>query len=232
LIEDLILAFSDVHQEKRARGVVLVGAGEHFCSGVDLATLGEISELPNAEAIVQWFEHWRRLTELFEVMMRFPKPVIAAVDGRAIGAGLGLAMACDIIVPTNRSHFASEAIRRGLVGGATAALVHFRLSGAIAARLLLAGETISSQELYRVGGCLEPVAPEMVWVKASECARRCSNGSPEAIAATKRVLNEGIGEHVLTQIAAGSASSATICSAESATEGIRAFLEKREPQWP
>jgi enoyl-CoA hydratase/carnithine racemase len=232
LVEDLIQAFSDVHQEKRVRGVVLTGAGEHFCSGADLDTFREISELPAAEAMQQWFEHWNRLTELFETLLRFPKPIIAAVDGAAIGTGLGLVMACDLVVVSTKSMFLAETVRRGLVDGAAAALVNFRLGGAVTARMFVAGETLTANEIHRLGGCSEPVTPELLWVAASNLARKCAEGSPEAIQATKRAINEGIGEQLLTQLSAGAAGSATLCTTESASEGVRAFLEKRPPKWP
>ncbi len=232
LIEDLLLAFSDVHQEKRVRGVVLMGAGDHFCSGADLETFAQITDLPAAESLGQWFEHWRRSTELLESMLRFPKPIIAAVDGCAIGAGLGLAMACDLIVASDQAQFMAHAVRRGLVGGATIALVNFRLGAAVASRMSLTGASVGASELHRLGGCEVPVTSDQLWVTATQLARQCALGSSEAIQATKRVLNEGIGEQLLTQLAAGAASSATACTTDAATEGIRAFLNKRDPLWP
>ncbi len=232
LIEDLILAFSDVHQEKRVRGVVLTGAGEHFCSGVDLETFAEITEMTATDGMQQWFEHWNRLTELFETMLRFPKPIVAAVDGSAIGTGFGLVMACDLVVASTNARFSIQAVRRGLVDGATAALVHFRLGGAVAARMLIAGDELDADELHRMGGCSKPTHPDLLWVAAADRVRKCAEGSAEAIQATKRVLNEGIGEHLLTQLAAGAAGSATLCTTEAASEGVRAFLEKRPPKWP
>ena len=232
LIEDLSTAFSYVHQEKRVGAVVLTGAGDHFCSGIDLKVLAEIAEMPEQNALPEWFSAWRHLTELFEQMLRFPKPIIAAVDGAALGAGFGLALAADLIVTTERASLGAVAIQRGLVGGATAALLHFRVRGASAARLLLTGQTIDAQEAFRIGLCGQPVAPDQIWVAASELATKCSEAPREAIQATKRLLNESIGETLLSQLSAGAADSATACTTESAVEGIRSFLEGREPEWP
>lgn len=232
LLEDLSTAFSDIHQEKRAQAVVLTGNGEHFCSGLDLQILSEITEMPEAEAMSEWFSAWRNLTELLEQMLRFPKPIVAAVDGAALGAGLGLALASDLVVASSRASFAAMAVRRGLVGGATAALLSFRLGGSVAARMLLTGQPITSTEAYRLGMCCEPVPPEQIWVAATELAQQCTEAPREAVQATKRLLNEGIGETLLTQLSAGAADSATACTTESATEGIKSFLERREPDWP
>jgi enoyl-CoA hydratase/carnithine racemase len=232
LLGDLATAFADVHQEKRVRAVVLTGNGEHFCSGLDMRVLSDISKLPAAEALPQWLSAWRQLTELLEQMLRFPKPIVAAVDGAAWGAGLGLALACDLVVASSGASFAALAVRRGLVGGATAALLAFRLGGATAARLLLTGEPIGAEEAHRLGLCLAPVPPTQIWVAASEVAGRCTRAPREAVQATKRLLNEGIGETLLSQLSAGAADSATACTTEAAGEGIESYLEGREPQWP
>ena len=232
LLEDLSTAFSDCHTEKRAQAVVLTGSGDHFCSGLDLQVLRQISQMSEVDAMPEWFSAWQRLTELLEQMLRFPKPIVAAVDGAALGAGFGLALACDLIVPAKQASFAAMAVRRGLVGGATAALLSFRLGGSVAARLLLTGQAIDADEAYRLGMCQPPVPSEQIWVAASELARQCTHAPREAVQATKRLLNEGIGETLMSQLSAGAADSATACTTESATEGIESFLERREPKWP
>ncbi len=232
LLEDISTALSDVHQEKRARAVVLTGSGEHFCAGLDLRVLAKITKMPETDAMQEWFSAWRHLTELLEQMLRFPKPIVAAVDGAALGAGFGLALASDLVVASTRASFAALAVQRGLVGGGTAALLSFRLGGAVAARMLLTGQPIDGAEAHRLGLCREPVPPEQIWVAASELAGQCTTAPQEAIQATKRLLNEGIGETLLSQLSAGAADSATACTTESATEGIQSFVEGREANWP
>jgi enoyl-CoA hydratase/carnithine racemase len=98
--------------------------------------------------------------------------------------------------------------------------------------LALTGEAIDADEAYRLGMCGKPVVPEQVWVAAGELAGHCALAPREAVQATKRLLNEGIGEALLTQLSAGAADSATACTTESASEGIRAYLENRDPRWP
>jgi enoyl-CoA hydratase/carnithine racemase len=232
LLEDLSTAFSDIHQERRVSAVVLAGNGDHFCSGIDLQVLSEIAMMPEADALPEWLSVWQHLAELLEQMLRFPKPIIAAVDGAAVGAGLGLALASDVIVPSTRASFCAAAVRRGLVGGATAALLAFRCGGAIAARMLLTGQSIESEEAHQLALCVAPVQPDQVWVAATDMAGQCAMAPREAVQATKRLLNEGIGETLLSQISAGAADSATACTTESAIEGIRSFLGRREPNWP
>lgn len=233
LLDEMQVAFSDVHQEKRVRAVILSGAGDQFCSGVDLRALGEITRLPPTESLAAVHDYWRRLTELFEQMLRFPKPIIAAVDGSAVGAGFGLALAADMIVGSTRAVFTADATRRGLVGGGTAALLAFRLGAGVAARMLLAGEPLDAAAANHAGLLVgPPVAPEQIWVKSNEVGLRCAESSAEAIQATKRVLNESVGEQLMSQLASGAAGSATACTTEAAMEGMQAFSEGRDPQWP
>ncbi|MGB0596658.1 MAG: enoyl-CoA hydratase/isomerase family protein [Rubripirellula sp.] len=232
LLADLSTAFSDVHQEKRVQAVVLTGGGDHFCSGLDLKMLGEISDLPDSESLPEWFSAWRQLGELLEQMLRFPKPVVAAVDGAAVGSGLALTLACDLVMSSKRASYTAVAVRRGLVGGATAALLSFRLGAAVAARMVLTGEPIDADEAYRIGLCGKPVESQQIWVAAADLAKQCTDAPREAVQASKRFLNESVGEALLSQLSAGAADSATACTTESAGEGIRSFLERREPRWP
>lgn len=232
LLTDLRQAISDVHQEKRVRAVVLTARGVSFCSGVDMSTLKEIRELPDREQLQQWFEYWRQLAETCEEMLRLPKPIVAAVDGHALGAGFAIALACDLIVASHDAVFSAQAVRQGLVGGITTALLSFRIHHSLAARMSLTGNPISADEAYRVGLLAqEPVASEQIWVTATSLAKAASVGSPQAIQATKRILNENIGELLLTQLSAAAADSATACTTEAAGEGIDAFAEKKPPQW-
>ena len=232
LIADLSLALSDVHQERRVGAVLITGKGDHFCSGVDLKAFAKVAELEPIDAQVKWFEIWRELTELCETILRFPKPVIAAVDGQAIGAGLAIALAADMIVMSDRAELTANAAERGLIGGLTAPLLSFRFGAAIAARMLLTGAPIDAAEAYRLGMCCEVVPASQIWIAATAWAQRCSVAPRESLQATKRMLNESIGETLLTNLTNGAATGATVCNTESAAEGIRAFVEKRIPQWP
>ncbi|MGB7344358.1 MAG: enoyl-CoA hydratase/isomerase family protein [Pirellulaceae bacterium] len=232
LVGDLQTAFSDVHQEKRVKAVILTGAGSDFCSGIDLKVLAEISELSQQESLAQWFATWRQLTELLEQMLRFPKIVVAAIDGAAYGSGLALALACDMMVLSKRAKLSANAVNLGLVGGATTTLLAFRFGGSVAARMALSGNVIDSQQAFAMGVCEKPVESDQIWVASNDLATRCVSGPLEAIQANKRLLNEGIGERLFSQLSAAAADSATACTTESAAEGIRAFTENRQPQWP
>ncbi len=232
MIIDLSQAFFDLHQEKKVRAVVLTGTGEDFCRGIDLRELHRHTLADEREALQLWIQQWQRLGELIEQLLRFPKPVIAAVDGSAWGGGLALVLACDLVVASGSATFAVPAVRRGIIGGVVAPLLAFRLGAAVASRLLMTGEPISSRTAMRLGLVTRRPPSSQVWVAANELANQCAQSPPIPLAATKRLLNETIGETLLTQLNVGAAAGATACSTETAAEGLRAFVEGREPKWP
>ena len=232
VIRDLNQALSDLHQEKRVRSIILTGDDRSFCSGLDLQQMRSTSLADPPSALTLWHEDWLQIKDLFETMLRFPKPIIAAVDGLALGAGLGLVLAADIVVASKNAVFGLPAIRRGLVSGVVAPLLNFRAGGKVAARMLLTGREVSSDEALSLGFVDETTESSDLLSLAHSYAESCANSPAEAVQLSKRLLNETIGEQVLTQMSVGAAMGATSCTTEAAAEGLSAFVEKREPNWP
>ncbi len=212
--------------------MILTSSGSDFSAGIDLNELHATGQLPAMEALAQWHRHWNEFRELLEQMLRFPKPLVAAVDGAALGSGLALVLACDLVVATPKATFGVPAIRRGLIGGTVAPLLCWRIGGAAASRLLLTGETIRAERGHTLGFVHELVPSEMVWVQSQKFCEMFAAGSAESLQLTKRLLNETIAETVLSQLTVGAGMGAAICTTDAAAEGIRAFLEQREPKWP
>ncbi|MEM6689652.1 MAG: enoyl-CoA hydratase/isomerase family protein [Planctomycetota bacterium] len=231
MIQDLQTAFSDVHQERRVSGVILISSASDFCAGMDLKTFREIGELPEDQAPSQWFTAWNSFRDLLETILRFPKPVYAAIDGAAIGGGAALALAADAMIVSDRSRLAASAVHRGLVGGPSAVLLAFRAGASVAARHTMTGSALDAVELYRLGLSLPPVAADQIWVTASKEIEGIAQSPHQAITATKRLINECIGEEVLTQLAVACGDSATSSMMDFAKEGVAAFLDKREPSY-
>ncbi len=232
LIADLSQSLDDLHQEKRVRAIVLSGAGANFCLGMDLPELHAITLFDELLALPLWIEQWQRLGELIEKMLRFPKPIVAAVDGHAHGAGFSLALACDMIVASRTAEFGAPAIARGMVAGILAPLLSFRAGSAVASRMLLTGEPLSSRQAFRSGLVTRRVPSSLIWVSANELAGQCAVHPASPLAVTKRLLNETIGEALLTQVSVGAATGATACSTETAAEGLQAHGEDRDAVWP
>lgn len=229
MMSDLQQAFSDLHQEKQVRAVVLTGAGSAFCGGMDLAEMLEASQRDDAQQ--QWFHDAVQYKELLETMLLFPKPIIAAVNGPAVAGGAGLVLGCDMVVGCPAARFGLPEPQRGLVAGLVAPLLTFRIGGGSAARLLLLADLIEAEEAHRLHLFHELVADDLVWARAHALAEQCSKAAPESLQLTKRLLNETIGDHLSVQLSSGAAASATARTTEAAAEGLDAFLSKREPEW-
>jgi enoyl-CoA hydratase/carnithine racemase len=223
-------ALDDLHHQRSARCVILTGAGSAFCAGMDLAEMLETSK--QDDALDQWGRDAVVYRDLLETMLRFPKPIIAAVNGPAVAGGAGLVLGCDLTVAATSARFGLPEPLRGLTAGIVSPLLAFRAGGSTAARLLLGCEIIDAAEAVRLGLFHEMVANDKVWARASEIAGRCALAAPEALQLTKRMLYETIGEHLSSQFASGAAASATARTTEAAAEGLAAFLEKRDPNWP
>lgn len=232
MVEQLAQALDDLRQEKRVRGIVVTGAGPHFCSGVDLKELQESGSSDSPETLSQWHSDACRMQALFEQMLQLPKPIIAAVDGAAWGSGFGLVLASDLVVASQRSTFAVPAPRMGLVSGLLAPLLYFRIGASLASQVLIGGSELSAPEAKDLGFVHHVVSSEHIWVRASGWVESIAEGAAESIQLTKKVLNETVGEQMLTWMASGAAAIATSLTTEAAAEGLKAFIEKRPPKFP
>jgi len=134
-------ALDDLHQEKNVRAVILTGSQHIFCSGTDLK---QLQSSLDSEQMLPEHQDTELLAELLMAMLRFPKPIIAALNGPAMGSGLALALAADFIIATETATLQCPEIHRGLVPGLTLGLLDFRMGGSIAARFGLLGASMSS----------------------------------------------------------------------------------------
>ena len=229
IVTELIEAFDDFMQERSVRAVVLTGAGGVFCSGSDLAEIQIASENPDHFAI--WHKESQQLKMLIETMLRFPKPIIAAINGPVMGLGTALMLAADVVVAAQSASVAFPEARRGLSTGFTSPLLSFRLGTGAAASLLLTGKTLDADQSHSRNLFHEVVPDDFVWARANEVAVDCAAGARESHQMTKQLINETIGEAMLTQLSTGAANTAAARTTDAAKEGVAAFLEKREPVW-
>lgn len=230
LLADLESAFRTFHREKAIRAVVITGAGSAFCAGMDLAEMQAAGTGEDSQERLQ--EDAEIYRDLLEMMLRFPKPLIAAVNGPAVAGGLGLMLACDIVIASAEAQFGLPEPRRGVVAGIVSPLLAFRIGAGQAAPLLLTGRMIDGDQAYRLGLVHELVSHDLLWARGTLVAEEIALNAPEALLLTKRMLNETIGEQLFMQLSAGAAVSAAARTTESAAEGLKAFAEKRAPVWP
>lgn len=229
MVDELQQALGDFHGEKKVRAVILTGAGDSFCSGVDLSEVRETADSP--DAMGQWFEDMTAIRDLLETMLRYPKPIIAAVNGPARGIGGALVLASDLVVASTTASIGFPETLRGLVAGLSAPLLHYRIGGSWASQLLLTSRVVESEEAVRLGLFHERTNFDVVWAQAFQLAEQLALAAPESLQLTKKLLNETVAEQLTTLLSASAAASATARTTDAAKEGIAAFLEKRKPKW-
>ena len=228
LLREIHQGFEDLHQERSVRAVILTGEGPAFCAGMDLQEMLDTAK--SVDPTDQWHQDAVQYKELIELMLLYPKPIIAAVNGPAVAGGAGLVVASDLVVASSTARFGFPEPLRGIVAGLVSPLLAFRIGAGRAANLLLTSRLIEASEAERLG-VYHQLEKGNVMDAASALGELCAAGAPEAIQLTKKLINETIGETLNVQLATGAAMSATSRTTESATEGLEAFLEKRKPQW-
>jgi enoyl-CoA hydratase/carnithine racemase len=224
--EDLRTAFEDARNDPSVRGVILTGAGNKaFIAGAD------ISELAHATAIDA--ERSSRFGQgVLDLIEDLGKPVVAAVNGFALGGGCETAMACTIRIAVDSAKFGQPEVTLGLLpgGGGTQRLPRLVGKGR-ALQLILSGEMISAQEAYRIGLVNEIVPAADLITRAEAILNKIASNAPVAVKFSLEAVNKGLetsqGEGILLE-----ASYFGLCAAtEDKKEGTSAFLEKRVPQF-
>ncbi|MEM9941031.1 MAG: enoyl-CoA hydratase/isomerase family protein [Planctomycetota bacterium] len=222
-------ALQDFYAERKIRAIVLTGTGETFCSGTDLYQIQETSEKKNALEV--WHEESQAFLSLIEKMLRYPKPIIASVNGWAVGSGVSLMLASDIVIGGRCASILFPEALRGLSAGIATPLLSFRLGTGMASGILYSGKALNSDEACSMGLFHEVVDDDLVWARSFELAHQCAAGARESHQLTKQMINETIGENLYTQLSIGAANMAAARTTDAAKEGVAAFLEKREPVW-
>lgn len=228
-IRELKSAIEDFQQERTVRAIILTGVGDMFSAGTDLQQVQETAA--SGQQNEQWHTDAQEFQDLIEYMLRFPKPIIASINGPVVGSALALVLACDVVVASERASLATPEPRLGLCSGLAAALLAFRIGAGKASYILTTGQTFDANRCLESGLFHEVVADHLAWARCHELAGEIANGSRQSFHLIKQLLNETIGETLFTYLTIGSAHTASARMSEEATEGISAFLEKREPKW-
>jgi 2-(1,2-epoxy-1,2-dihydrophenyl)acetyl-CoA isomerase len=228
LRDDLQDAVTRASEDAEVRVLVVTGAGKGFCSGGDVKAMNERKEQGGTRPLLEKVAPGRDRTVL--ALRDAPKPVIAAVNGAAAGAGMNLALACDIRVASTAAKFSQAFVKRGLHPDWGGTYFLPRVVGiAKACELIWTGETIDAQEALRLGIVSAVHAPEELLPAAYALAGRIAAGAPTAIRLAKRAIYHSL-ETDLRKALEFETYAQNICyETEDAREGIRAFVEKRPP---
>jgi enoyl-CoA hydratase/carnithine racemase len=226
--EELRDTFAELKVRDQVRAVVLTGEGRGFCSGGDVdAIIGELLRR-DARGLL---EFTRMTGALVKNIRELPKPVVAAVNGVAAGAGAVIALACDFRIASERASIAFLFTKVGLAGADMgAAFLLPRIVGlARATELLMLSDTLSADEAFRCGLFTRVVHPDELMPDASRLAARLVTGPPFALGMTKTLLNQELSVDLSTAIEMEAEGQALCMQTQNFREGHRAFKEKRPP---
>jgi enoyl-CoA hydratase len=220
--EELIRICDALSDRDDVRVVILTAAGKVFSAGADMKERVDLVHEPG-----DYIRHNRLTREYFYAVTDCQKPVIAAVNGPAIGAGFALMLACDIMLAADEAHFVMPEIDVGLAGGARLLMAH--LGRSWTRTLYFTGRRVPAAELYRLGVITACVPRDKLMQTATEIAREIAAKSPVAVQRVKRAFN------VVEEMPARDGYryeqtiTADLSHTEDAREAQRAFIEKRKP---
>ncbi|MCB0970048.1 MAG: enoyl-CoA hydratase/isomerase family protein [Acidimicrobiales bacterium] len=219
---EIEVAFRWLAVAEEVRAVVVTGDGDEFCSGADL------SSVPDQH----WLGWMRHIADACLAVAEVPTPTIARVDGIAAGAGLNLALACDLVVASDRARFSEIFARRGLsidFGGSWT--LPRRVGLHKAKELALLADIIDAAEAARIGLVNRVVPVAELDAAVADWARRLAAGPPIALAQTKALLDQSSTSTLAQSLAAEGAAQAVNFGTDDTGEAIAAFLGKREPRY-
>jgi len=223
---DLRTAFEDARDDAAVRGVIVTGAGDKaFIAGADISELASLTAVEAEDST-------RDGQAVLDLIENLGKPVIAAVNGFALGGGCETAMACTIRIASENAKFGQPEVRLGIIPGAGGTQRLPRLIGkGRALKLILSGEIINAEEAHRIGLVNEVVPSPDLIKRAEAILAQINSNAPLAVKFSLEAVNQGLetsqSEGLLLE-----ASLFAICAAsEDKKEGTSAFLEKRAPQF-
>jgi enoyl-CoA hydratase/carnithine racemase len=220
-------ALAEAKADDAVRVVVLTGAGDQaFCSGADLGGMGD-----GDESFLEHHESRGVLAEVFQALWHLDKPTIARVQGWAMAGGLGLALACDLVLASDRARFGAPEINVGLWPYMITVPMMRSMPAKKALELMLTGRVVAADEAERLGFVTRVVAHEELDTAVDELAATLASKSPTAMRLGRRAFY-GVWDLGATDALTHLHALLTLTNqTEDAAEGIAAFLAKRPPQW-
>jgi 2-(1,2-epoxy-1,2-dihydrophenyl)acetyl-CoA isomerase len=224
---DLLAALRGVADDERVRAVLLTGSGRAFSSGADLKDVSGGRTTASGRPDV-----YTTLTERYHPIMHaireLPKPVLAAVNGPAVGIGCSLALCCDLIMAAESAYFLLAFVNIGLApDGGSSLFVPSRVGMARAAELSMLGERLSARQALEWGLINRVVADGELVDQAGELATRLASGPTRSYAACKRQLNSWLYSRMDEQLELEARNQQEMAESEDFVEGVTAFMEKR-----
>lgn len=228
--EELAYIFEDLTRDSDVKVVVLTGAGRAFCAGGDISNMEKraVGDVGNFATDPTFYEAKKTINDLVDMN----KPIIAAVNGPAIGLGATLALFCDIIIASKEAKIGDPHVKVGIVAGDGGAVIWPLIVGIHKAKeLLMTGNILDANEAERIGLVNKVVPLNDLMPESMRLAKDLANGPVVAIGWTKLVLNKVIKERLNLLLDASLALEGHTFHSRDHQEAARAFIEKRKPQF-
>jgi methylglutaconyl-CoA hydratase len=229
-MQEQLMHALDETAKSSARVLIVTGAGEAFCAGLDLAALQDFSKVPPVSSF-ELADDAHRFARILRSLYELPIPVIAAVNGHAIAGGAGIATVCDFTLAVPTAKFGYSEVKIGFVPAFVSAFLTLQLGDKRARNLLLTGSVFTAQQAHTLGLVTEVVPAEELTARVQALAETLLANSPSSLCATKALLadqNRAWLDHAIhLALQANAAARRT----SDFREGITAFLEKRKPSW-
>ncbi|HEY6806205.1 MAG TPA: enoyl-CoA hydratase-related protein [Pyrinomonadaceae bacterium] len=226
LNDDLIAALkttlAEANRDESVRAIVITGAGKDFCSGADLSALQKIAGASVAENL----DDARSLMELFLLIRHVQVPVVAAVTGRALAGGCGLATACDLVLASSSARFGYPEVKIGFVPAMVLAILRRNVSEKRAFELLTRGDEIDAAQAYETGLVNQIFTDEMFTESVKDYVQRFSQVSKSAVALTKKLLYQVDSLSFAEALETGVDVNVIARMTEDCQQGIAKFLKK------
>ena len=223
-INEFRALLDEINRDERIRCVILTGSGRAFSAG------GDINE-ESQTTVISGYQFSRNCAEVLDTIEHFRTPVIAAINGYALGGGLEFALACDIRIASTSAFLGSPEITLAVIPGwgGTQRLPRL-IAPSKAKQLMFTGDKISSEEAYRIGLVDELAAPDALMVTALEMAEKIAQWGPLAMKYLKIAVTDGLQCDLERGTQIESALFAQLYGTEDQKEAMHAFLEKRKPK--
>lgn len=218
---------TDCSTDNSVRAIVITGNGKAFCAGQDLKEVTDPDLNPGFRKILE--EHYNPIIQLIRTI---EKPIIAAVNGVAAGAGANIALACDIVLASENASFIQAFSKIGLIPDSAGTFFLPRIIGfQKASALMMLGDKVPAVEAEKLGMVYKVIAPDSFIEEVTKLAETMAEMPTKAIGLTKRLLNQSMTNNLEQQLASESDLQIEASSSNDYREGVSAFVEKRKPEF-
>jgi methylglutaconyl-CoA hydratase len=227
LMQDLQSAFTQLSQDNNLHAVILAGEGKSFSAGADVQMMQEAITLSRDKNV----EDALRLANLMQTIDTCPCPVIAHVHGTAMGGGIGLVAVCDIALAASHARFAFSEVKLGIAPAVISPYVLRKIGVSQARALLMTGERFSAQRAYEIGLVHAVVSAEQLDEVLAHTIQELLSSAPQALRECKTLLQQVETMESTKAMLYTAETIARLRTSDEGQEGLRAFLEKRQPSW-